>query len=597
MPNNPFKKSPSRRNLAFLQVLSAHKGVRGLPSLGQWKQLPRVLSVLEKKVLLGTVGTLVLSLLSLGSWYVVTHRVDIPAVGGEYVEALIGEPQFVNPLYASASDVDADLAGLVYSGLVRWDQDGGLVNDLASDVQISEDGKTYTVAIRDNAKFHNGDSVRAADVVFTMEAIQDPQYRSPLAVSFRGVSVSQVDEKTVAFTLEEPFAPFLSTLNVGILPSNVWGDIAARNAPLASRNLEAVGSGPYQFAEFAKDKAGNVLSYTLERNPSYYGNAPKLQKLVFKFYPSAAEAVRALENKNVEGVSFVPGDMEKEVSDIRSVALLHPDLPREVALYFNQGANASLKDKAVRTAVAQAVDKAKLVADVLNGHGRTIDAPILPGMLGEHPDVAKIAFDPATASQTLQDAGYLLAEGATVRTLKKAPTDGTPNELTVTITTVQSPEFVRAAEIIAAELSAIGIKTDVKPSESDSFYADVVSPKSYQVLLTGTLLGLDSDPYPFWHSSQTKENGLNFSLYANRNVDTLLETARKSTNEDDRAKAYRDFQDLVAADIPAVFLYQSTYSYAISTKIQESDIRKIISPADRFAGIESWYTKTKKALR
>ncbi len=133
--------------------------------------------------------------------------------------------------------------------------------------------------------------------------------------------------------------------------------------------------------------------------------------------------------------------------------------------------------------------------------------------------------------------------------------------------------------------------------ESGSFYADVIQPKSYQILLTGTLLGLDPDPYPFWHSSQTKENGLNFALYANRNVDTLLETARKATNPDDRAKAYRDFQDLLAADVPAVFLYQSTYAYAIATKIKNVRLDRIISPADRFAEVETWYTKTKKALR
>lgn len=596
MPTNPFKPHQPKRNLAFLQVLSAHKGA-GLPSLSQWKQLPRVLTLGERKVLLGAIAACVLSLGSLATWYVVTHRVDIPAVGGDYTEALIGEPQFVNPLYASASDVDTDLAGLVYSGLVKWDQKNGLVNDLASDVQVSDDGKTYTIRIRDDATFQNGEAVRARDVVFTVEAIQDPQYRSPLAVSFRGVTVSEVDEKTVAFALDEPFAPFLSTLTVGILPAGIWGDIAARNTPLASRNLEAVGSGPYKFAEFAKDKAGNILSYTLERNPSYYGDAPKLQKLVFKFYASATEAVHALENKNVEGVSFVPGDMENEVSAIRAVTLLHPDLPREVAIYFNQTSNASLKDKAVRTAIAQAVDKAKLVSDVLNGHGRTIDAPILPGMLGEDPDVAKISFDAAAAGKTLQDAGYALPDGATVRQLAKAPKDGTPNELAVTITTVQNPEFVRAAEIIASELNAIGIKTDVKPVENDSFYSDVIQPKSYQILLTGTLLGIDPDPYPFWHSSQTKENGLNFALYANRNVDTLLETARKATNPDDRAKAYRDFQDLLAADVPAVFLYQSTYAYAIATKIRNVHIDRIISPADRFAEIETWYTKTKKALR
>jgi peptide/nickel transport system substrate-binding protein len=462
---------------------------------------------------------------------------------------------------------------------------------------VSEDGKTYTIAIRDDATFHNGDRVRAADVIFTVEAIQSPQYRSPLAVSFHGVSVSQVDERTVAFALEEPFAPFLSTLTVGILPSGVWGTVEPRNAPLASRNLEPIGSGPYRFAEFAKDKAGNVLSYTLERHPSYYGGSANVERLTFKFYPSAAEAVRALENKNVEGVSFVPAELEEQVARARSVNLLHPDIPREVALYFNQAAYEPLKDKAVRAAVAQAVDKVAVLDAALGGTGRVIDAPILPGMPGEHPNVAKIAFDAAAAGAALEEAGYKLAEGASVRSLKKAPADDSPNELALVITTVQSPEFVRAAETIARQLAAAGIRAEVRPVESAAFFSSVIQPKAYQVLLTGTLLGVDPDPYPFWHSSQIRPGGLNLALYANRNADALLEAARNTVNVEERTQKYREFQDMVASDVPAVFLYQSTYAYALGGKIRNADMGRLISPSDRFARVTEWYVKTKKALK
>jgi len=600
---NPFKTLLSKfagktgpKDLTLRQVLSATKQ-GGMPSWQQWKQLPRVLTTGERKTLSLAALAALAALFSLLAWYVTAHQVDIPAVGGEYTEALIGEPQFVNPLYASASDVDADLTRLVYSGLLKWDPDQGLVNDLASSVVVSEDGKTYTMAIRDDARFHNGENVRAADVIFTIEAIQDPQYRSPLAVSFHGVAVSQVDEKTVAFALEQPFAPFLSTLTVGILPAGVWGNIEPRNAPLASRNLEPVGSGPYRFAEFAKDKSGNILSYTLERNPSYHGDTARIERLTFKFYASATEAVRALENKNVEGASFVPADLEEEVARLRSVTLQHPEIPREVALYFNQSAYEPLKDKAVRTAIAQAVDKQTIVSEALGGNGRVIDAPILPGMLGEHPDVAKIAYDAAAAGATLEEAGYKLAEGSTTRSLKKAPTDGSANELAVTITTVQSPEFVRAAEILVANLAAAGIKAELNPVDSASFFGAVIQPKAYQVLLTGTLLGIDPDPYPFWHSSQTRAGGLNLALYSNRNADTLLEAARNTTNSEERAQKYREFQDMLAADVPAVFLYQSTYAYAINGKIKNATVDRIVSPADRFAKVTEWYIKTKKALR
>ncbi len=593
---NPFKKLPSPKDLAFRQVLSATKKA-GFPSWRQWKQLPRVLSITERKVLLSALSVFVISVISLSSWYVATHRTDIPAIGGDYTEALVGEPRFVNPIYASASDVDSDLSRLVYSGLMRWDPSEGLVNDLASDIQVSEDGKTYTVKIREDARFQNNDQVRARDVIFTVDAIQNPQYHSPLAVSFQGVAVSQVDDTTVAFALAEPFAPFLSTLTVGILPANVWGDIAPRNALLASRNLEPIGSGPYKFAEFSKDKAGNILSYTLERNAGYYGSPAHIERLTFKFYASATEAAHALENRNVEGMSFVPSDLESEVSGIRSVSLLHPARAREVALYFNQTASDILKDKAVRTAIAQAVDKQAIITAAVGGHGRSIDAPILPETLPEGEEFPRIGFDAAAAGKTLEDAGYKLAEGASVRTLKKAPSGETPNELALTITTVKNSEFVQAAETIVAELAAIGIKAEVNAVENASFFSTVIEPRSYQVLLTGTLLGIDPDPYPFWHSSQNKQGGLNLALYANRNADALLETARKATNWEERAKAYHEFQSMVAADVPAVFLYQSSYAYVISTKVHGADIPSVISPSDRFAGVSEGYVKTRKVLK
>ena len=108
-----------------------------------------------------------------------SHRVEIPAVGGQYTEGLIGEPQFINPLYAIQSDVDQDLASLIYSGLMRWDPEEGFIPDLAESLTINEDGTVYTLKIRDNAKFHNGEDVRARDVLFTINAIQNTSYRSP----------------------------------------------------------------------------------------------------------------------------------------------------------------------------------------------------------------------------------------------------------------------------------------------------------------------------------------------------------------------------------------------------------------------------------
>ncbi len=579
-----------------------------LPTWRQWQQLPRLLSKMERRVLQGAGALIICALVFMTGWYVLTHRVEVPAVGGEYTEGLVGEPRFINPLYASASDVDADLSRLIYSGLMRWEASEGLVPDLAAAVTVSEDGKTYTMGLRDDARFHNGEPVRAQDVVFTFEAIQNPQYRSPLAVSFQNVQVTQVDDKTVAFTLDEPFAPFLSTLTAGILPADIWSDIPPRNTALAELNVKPIGSGPYAFSEFTKDKKGAIQSYTLVRHPNYHGEKAFIERVTFKFYPDAAAAMDALANRYVEGVGFVPPDHETAAAKNRSVTLLRPSMPRETLLVFNQEYQPIFKKEGVRKAVALALDKPAILETVLGGHGSVLDSAIPLGLLGAHPDVPKIARDVAAANQLLDAAGYPLPEGAaparqttvglaggqaSVRLLKK----DAPEELAFILTTIQNPEFIRTAELIAEQLAEIGMKITVEAVAPEQFASTVLEPRGYDLLLTGLLFGTDPDPYPFWHSSQAKAGGLNLAGYSNRKADALLEEARKAIDEAVRIKKYRAFQELVASDLPAVFLYQSTYTYAVASKIKNVSVEKITTPADRFANVEQWYIKTRKTLR
>ncbi len=538
----------------------------------------------------------------LGGWYVLTHRVEVPAVGGEYTEGLIGEPQFVNPLYASSSDVDSDITRLVFSGLFTWTPHLGIVPDLAESYTVSEDQKTYTVRLLPNARWHNGTPVRASDVVFTIQSIQNPAYRSPLAVSFRGVVVSEVDELTVQFTLEEPFAPFLSTLTVGILPAELWQDVGPKNAALASQNLEPVGSGPYRFEKFSVDKKGNVRSYSLRRNGGYYRHPPLIERITFKFYPDADAAVAALGNRNIEGISFVPSTLVSEVEKDRRVRILRPSMPLTTVLFFNQEVQPILKDLNIRKAFALSLDKQAIVDQALAGYGTVIQAPILPGSIGEYPEVATINTDLAAAGTLLDATEYKLTEGSTTRakatTTKKDGEDVEQTEtLAIALTTVDRPEFIAAAEAIKAQAAQVGFDIEVNVVPSSSFYENVIKPRAFQMLLTGTQLGIDPDPYPFWHSSQTIDPGLNLATYTNRKADTLLEEARGTADQTVRAEKYRAFQDILAEDLPAIFLFQSSYTYAIASKIQNVSIDRIFIPADRFVNVTQWYIKTKKIIQ
>lgn len=568
------------QDLTKKMVLSVVK-TRAFPSWKQWQHLPRALKPQERKLASGALLGILLSLLFLGGRYVFIHQALVPAVGGEYSEALIGTPQLINPLYASLSDVDADLSRLIFSGLMKFDPKDGLVTDLAESYDLSDDGLTYTFVLRENARWHDGDPVTVNDVIATFSMMQDPTYKSPLSITFKDIRVEGVDERTVQFVLSEPFAPFLSALTVGIIPSQIWDLVPAKNATLAEANLQPVGSGPYKFDKFSKDRLGNIRSYTLVRNQDYYGESAKISKLIFRFYPDAMSAVDALSKKSVDGVSFVPSEAEELFAQDRDVVLVHPLLPQYTALFFNQIHNPLLKDIKVRQALTMALDRQALVSTVLNNEARVVDTAILPGMIGASDSVKQPAFD-LEGAKTLIEAVKASAED---------------KKLALTITTIDNTEFLNVAEFVRQAWSALGLEVTVTTVGVDKLQSEVLKERSYDVLLSGELLGADPDPYPFWHSSQTDYPGLNIALYANRDVDKLIEKARAESDLTARAEDYQQLQALMNNELPAIFLYQPSYAFAISPAVKGVDVPAILTPADRFGNVNDWYLKTKRVLR
>jgi peptide/nickel transport system substrate-binding protein len=248
-----------------------------------------------------------------------------------------------------------------------------------------------------------------------------------------------------------------------------------------------------------------------------------------------------------------------------------------------------------------ALNKEEIVERALNGNGTVIDSPILPGELGFDTALDKIEQDAVAAIALIDKTDYTAVspDGFRAKKIKKTENGETfedLEELTLTLATINQPSFVRAAEAITEQAKAVGIKIQVETVEPSLFYEEIIKPRAYQLLLTATQYGRDADPYPFWHSSQTKDPGLNLSLYTNSKVDGLLEKARVTNNTEERAAAYQEFQKLIIADLPAIFLYQPTYTYAVSSKIKNISLQKIQKPADRFQNITDWYIKTKNVI-
>jgi peptide/nickel transport system substrate-binding protein len=538
-----------------------------------------VLSALEKRFFFLALVFCVVGVLFLGSYAFTSKRILLPVTGGTYTEGLIGSPQFINPLYSSSNDVDQDISLLVYSGLMQWHPTEGLITDLAESFTISEDERVYTFTLREDATWHDGTPVLVRDAIFTFNAIQNPEYKSPHSSALRGVVIEQVDDRTVAFSLEEPFAPFLSALTVGILPADYWGDLDPSTMRLAERNIAPIGSGPYKVDEFAKDKRGVIQSYKLVRYAKYYDDSPFIDEIVFKFYPTINEAITALENRNIEGIAFIPKDRLSEF-DGGNWQIISPTLPQITGLFFNLK-NEYVEDRRVREALGAAIDKEALLQTVLNNQGSLVHSILLQNITIENPVENPTPFNTERSIELLDELGF-------------SPSG---ERLPIKLTTVDQPETVAVASAIADMWSDVGVDVNISIIDPALFREEVLKERSYDILLSGTLYGADPDPYPFWHSSQATHPGLNLSGYSNRKADELIERGRITSDDTERQETYRELADMINESLPAIFLYQPTYSYVTQSRIRGIDISSIVVPADRFGQIQTWYLKTRHKFR
>lgn len=554
-------------------------------SIRQFKYLRRILTRREYRLIQALLLIVIVNLAFL-SWKTYgALTVETPRSGGAYSEGLIGSPSAINPLYLLTNDSDRDLAALVYSGLMRYTPNRELEPDLAEKVTLSDDRKEYTAILRQGVVWHDGERFSADDVLFTIAKIQDPAAKSPLYASYNDITVKKKNERTVVFTLSKPFAPFLSLLTVPILPSHLWQELSPEQLQLSALNLKPVGTGPWKFRSLQKDKDGTIRSYTLARNDDFYGAKPYLEKLVFKFYPDMETAVQGLKNRHVQGVSFVPRQSRGALQKTRAFRsyLLH--LPQYTALFINAEGKKELQTKSVRQALALALDKRRLVDEGLSGEADVIDAPLQKGLLGYHVDVKKYPFDMARAEALLDSAG-----------LKKD--DAGKRSMSIELATVDTPEASSAAELVKEMWESVGISVALTKEPSGTMKELVLEPRKYDILLYGAVVGSDPDLYPFWHSSQGAVPGLNLSQFSNTKADTLLERGRELSDAAKRTEQYRAFQDILAEEVPAIFLYSPRYTMLVKQDIKGIQNDKQISyPADRFGDLSQWYIKSRRTWR
>ena len=506
--------------------------------------------------------------------------------GGEYIEGIVGQPLHINPIISQSNNADEDLSQLVYSGLLKYDDLGHLVPDLAESYDISDDKTTYTFHLRHGVTWHDGQPFTAADVLFTTNLISDPTYKSPLRTNWQGITVNVVDDYTVAFQIQAQYVGFLNNLTFGILPQHIWDSVGADKFSLTDLNLEPIGTGPYKYNTFQKDSKGNIISYKLVANPNYFAGKPYISKMTFNFYSDEDSLLKAYNSKEIMGLSSLTPQRIGDIKLLQSTVVHKFDIPRYFALFINQTKSLALADDNVRQALAYATDRQEIISKVLDGNGRPAFSPILDDMVGYSANIDPRNFDLDKANSILDSNGWTRGNDGL------RGKNGTALEFT--ITTTDWPELSQTADILQAQWAKAGIKVDVNTYSISDIQQNYIRPREYEALLFGQVLGADPDPYSFWHSSQKHDPGLNLSLFGDDSTDSLIEKGRAEFDPNARAQIYQDFQNKLVAETPAIFLYSPDYVYPVSKSVQGINVDNLISPADRFSDANHWYINTKR---
>jgi len=525
-------------------------------------------------------------------WFVLSlnQAVSVPGIsaGGSFTEGIIGTPRFVNPALA-LTRADQDMTALIYSGLMKIDTDGTLVPDIASAVSVSPDGTTYTIALREDIVFHDNQPVTSADVAFTISLIQNDELKSPLRGNWSDVIVEAIDEYNLLVTISEPYAPFIENFTVGILPAHVWRDIPIEQVPFSEFNTTPIGSGAYSIHDASFSRSGTVEEYHLTAAANYH--QALITDMSVRFYSNEAALLAAMNEQDVDATAYLSAT-RIELLDAELWNVAEQPLPRTFGLFFNQNRSTALRDAAVREALEMAIDRTALIEAALGGAGIPSPTAIAEAQTALESDRVEAELD---TTARLAEARAILGNADWTQTeqgfWEKENDDGTI-PLEITIRTANTPELDAVLQEITTVWRDLGVAVETEQYEQTDLVQSVIRPREFSVLLFGIDIGRAQDLYPFWHSSQQNDPGLNIAQYTNISVDELLETARTSQDAAGQMEAQVAASQIIAAERPAILLFQPSGLYVTRNDINFTPVQNIGRDADRFNSIATWHTDT-----
>ncbi len=467
-----------------------------------------------------------------------------PSYGDALINGSIGEPTVLIPMLAGDAS-SHEVAGLVFNGLVKYDTDLSIIGDLAESWDISEDGLTITFHLRKGVRWTDGKEFTADDVKFGFDTITDKKTPTAYSEDFLQVKKAEVlDKYTFRATYGKPFAPALASWGgLVVLPKHL---LDGKDITKGDFGRNPVGMGPYKLTKWV---AGQEL--ILDSNHDYFEGRPYIDRFVYRVIPDRATMFLELQTGGVDMMDLTPIQYTKQTdSEYFRGNFQKFRYPQFVYTYM--GFNLKhpfFQDRRVRQAIAYAIDKSEIIDVVLFGLGSPATGPYVPNTWPYNPDVRKYPYNPEKAVQLLKEAGWKDTDGDGI--LDK---DGRPFRFTI-LTNMGNTLRMNTATIIQWKLAKIGIKVDIKAFEWSTFVNEFIDKRRFEAVILGWSISPDPDQYDIWYSKKTKEKEFNFVSYSNPEVDDLLEKGRRTYDIEERKKAYFKIQEILAEDLPYIFLY------------------------------------------